>query len=393
MLSATWHGFVEASGLILAHFKVTPSDIHESRQYSPLHRAALDGHRALVELFASAPGVDVHAVDEDGDTPLHIAAGIGYREIVEYLLRHQKLDAHVNIRNRDGQTALFRAAMGGHCATAQCILSTPGIVVNVPDNEGDTPLHTAALEGHREMVECLLAVPSGVSVNSANDDGQTALHLVAVASHRHCETAECLLSVPGVNVNAATLLDETPLHYAACLGRIEIVRQLLSTPSIDSNALNYNGETPLHLAARRGHREIIELLVSSPGVCVSIVNQDRRTPADVARFREHHEVVGILEPPPPPTKSCKTDNDNNSKGSSARDGRQSATTRGRRVRYCRRRRSLNIGGRRCRDITAQSESPYPPFWSRINPSRICRLGGPPLAAWERVVQWYAYGGL
>ena len=38
----------------------------------PLHHAAYEGHREIVELLI-AKGADVNAKDEDGDTPLDVA--------------------------------------------------------------------------------------------------------------------------------------------------------------------------------------------------------------------------------------------------------------------------------------------------------------------------------
>jgi len=53
----------------------------------------------------------------------------------------------------------------------------------------------------------------------------------------------------------------TPLHWAAAMGRKEIV-VLLIAKGADVNAKTKAGRTPLHAAQKNGHTEIVELLRS-----------------------------------------------------------------------------------------------------------------------------------
>ena len=54
---------------------------------TPLHRAASEGHKEIVELLI-AKGADVNAKRNDGKTPLDDAVVMGRKEISDLLRKH-----------------------------------------------------------------------------------------------------------------------------------------------------------------------------------------------------------------------------------------------------------------------------------------------------------------
>ena len=70
--------------------------------YTPLHRAASNGLKEIVELLL-AKGADVNAKNDGGFTPLHYAASRRDKEIAELLIAK---DADVNAKMEDGDTPL-----------------------------------------------------------------------------------------------------------------------------------------------------------------------------------------------------------------------------------------------------------------------------------------------
>ena len=72
------------------------------RHATPLHPAALYGHKEVVELLIAA-GADVNAKEKYEKTPLHHASKAGYYEIVELLIA---AGADVNVKNIAGKTPL-----------------------------------------------------------------------------------------------------------------------------------------------------------------------------------------------------------------------------------------------------------------------------------------------
>ena len=75
-------------------------------------------------------------------------------------------------------------------------------------------------------------------------------------------TAATAALADGASVNAADVLQITPLHLAAGIGRTDLA-QLLIENGADVNAKNARGHTPLDLAANNGHTDIVKLLEES----------------------------------------------------------------------------------------------------------------------------------
>jgi ankyrin repeat protein len=50
--------------------------------YTPLHRAAINGHLDVVKYLVEEKGADVKAAYNDGRTPLHRTAGSGNLDVV-----------------------------------------------------------------------------------------------------------------------------------------------------------------------------------------------------------------------------------------------------------------------------------------------------------------------
>jgi ankyrin repeat protein len=78
--------------------------------WTPLHRAAYDGHLEVVKYIAEHLE-DKNPAADDGWTPLHIAAQEGHLEIVKYIAGYLE---DTNPAADDGSTPLRFAKQGGH---------------------------------------------------------------------------------------------------------------------------------------------------------------------------------------------------------------------------------------------------------------------------------------
>ena len=91
--------------------------------------------------------------DETGNTPLVWAGTAGQTEATLFLV---EAGVDVNHRGFLGNTALSRAARGGHVECLRALLSSPDIDPNIGNEKKQFTLHFAAFKKQRECVRALL---------------------------------------------------------------------------------------------------------------------------------------------------------------------------------------------------------------------------------------------
>uniref|UniRef100_A0A8D2QPI2 Ankyrin repeat and sterile alpha motif domain containing 1A n=1 Tax=Zosterops lateralis melanops TaxID=1220523 RepID=A0A8D2QPI2_ZOSLA len=189
-------------------------------------------------------GPNVNCVDSTGYTPLHHAALNGHKDVVEVLLRN---DALTNVADCKGCYPLHLAAWKGDADIVKLLI-----------HQG--PSHTKVNEQNAlEIKELKKYGPFDPYINAKNNDNETALH--CAAQHGHTEVVKVLLEEltdPTMRNNKF----ETPLDLAALYGRLEVVKMLLNAhPNLLS--CNTKKHTPLHLAARNGHKAVVHVLLDA----------------------------------------------------------------------------------------------------------------------------------
>ncbi|XP_031204170.1 ankyrin repeat and SAM domain-containing protein 1A isoform X2 [Mastomys coucha] len=189
-------------------------------------------------------GPNVNCVDSTGYTPLHHAALNGHRDVVEVLLRN---DALTNVADSKGCYPLHLAAWKGDAQIVRMLI-----------HQG--PSHTRVNEQNAlEIKELKKYGPFDPYINAKNNDNETALH--CAAQYGHTEVVKALLEEltdPTMRNNKF----ETPLDLAALYGRLEVVKLLLGAhPNLLSCSTRKH--TPLHLAARNGHKAVVQVLLDA----------------------------------------------------------------------------------------------------------------------------------
>ena len=144
----------------------------------PLHDAARDGDRAMVERFI-AEGADVQEIDsETALTPLIEAALAGDKEIVALLI-----EKGADPAGRDGKgfTALHAAAHMGHVDIVELLIDQ-GVDLNDQQNTSKiTPLHAAAERDYPDVAEVLIL--RGAEIDPKTGSGHTPVVMAVLNGH------------------------------------------------------------------------------------------------------------------------------------------------------------------------------------------------------------------
>ncbi|XP_014231509.1 ankyrin-1-like [Trichogramma pretiosum] len=192
---------------------------------SPLHTAMDNGDKRGVE-FMLRRGDDPNAVNRWGDTPLHVVC---------------RRDGD----DDDSAKMLFELSRDVYRP----------IKIDAQNDNEDTPLHLALRFDNSRLAELLLR--KGASPNAVNQWGQTPLHVICSRQYTADDLAELFFRTSEemgrpVQVNAQTMLGDSPLHLALDKGHKRLAESLLRRGA-DPSAVNANGETALHVVARSWH--------------------------------------------------------------------------------------------------------------------------------------------
>lgn len=213
--------------------------VRDESEKLPLHWAAGNGHKAMVELLLSN-GADVNARMQGGpgwggkgETPLYLAADKGFRTVCETLLAR---GADPNLGDSSGTPPIFSAVWRGDEAMLRLLLAKGAKVNPEPGKKGYTPLHNATTTNIARIL-----IEAGAAVDALNNDNQSPLHASAGAGNR--EVVEVLLAA-GANPNLKDKDGKTPLHLAAANWRASVIAPLIAKGA-NPNERNTYGGVPL----------------------------------------------------------------------------------------------------------------------------------------------------
>jgi ankyrin repeat protein len=136
-----------------------------------LYLATTMGRTAVVELLLNYNTNNVILVDE-GLTTLHCASRSGIVESVLLLLDRTTEPTFLEIRNREGRTALSEAAERGHVEVVDALIRR-GADINSRDNTGKSPLHLAVQNDLETVVESLISC--GADIEAEDNDEKVPL--------------------------------------------------------------------------------------------------------------------------------------------------------------------------------------------------------------------------
>jgi ankyrin repeat protein len=176
------------------------------------------------------------------------------RKLIEAIERGDDL----NVRNKLGET-LLHVSVRNNFFDIVSILIDAGAGLNIKDKTGQTPLHMAAVS--RYGISFRLLVNAGADLDARTQTGQSPLYLLA--QENYLRRAHMTLEhVKGIDVEAKTIRDQTPLHAALSRGHVKMVRLLLGYGA-SVMAKTTDGDSALNIAVKHGNKESVELIIDS----------------------------------------------------------------------------------------------------------------------------------
>jgi ankyrin repeat protein len=190
-----------------------------------------------------------------GSTPLCKAAAAGQLRVVNYLLDH---GANIDLKC-GGEAPLHHATSSGNKAMVELLLKR-GADVNATDSTGGTALHIATQNGFRTVAEVLLSFHADPNARNAEiNQRRTPLHFAA--SLGHIEMMKLLIGA-GADVNVRDKLGSTPLFDAIGAGKTDSLKTLLAAKS-NPNLANYKGVMPISFAASKNEWASVQALLEA----------------------------------------------------------------------------------------------------------------------------------
>ncbi len=299
--------------------RVNNSKLGNIHGKTSLHYVMRDNIIDKASIFISA-GVDVNAVNGEGETALHSAPYTKSTAYVKFLL---DMKANVNVRDKDGCSPLYNSVhstpeivkllidRGANVSIVTTWGSTPlhfavreevifksdpeiikiliksGADVNAKGHENTTPLHNAVSRGNIEAVKILLK--AGANVNARDEHGYTTLHMA-----NDLEKTKLLIK-SGAELRVKNSWGERPLHTISRKGTLEQVKFLLTTSAKnDINSQTDSGNTPLIRASMNQTKDVIQALLNA-GANVHARNKEGNTPLHGDWFSTISPDTGAVE--------------------------------------------------------------------------------------------------
>ena len=297
-----------------------------------LFSAVKAGDLATVQWCLKSDLLSINDRDDSGRSTLHVAASEGNEEITTFLLRSS---ADVNFKDHRGNTPLNDAVLECHDRIAALIREhAPGTLLSFDGSQAGTKMCEAAGTGDLEQVKRLLE--NKVDVNAHDYDGRTGLHLAAcegraeVVEHLLAARADAAwrdkfgntalddairhghASIKQLVYNAGARVSGMGNILKACAASadggphaIELTENLVDN-GLDPKAGDYDGRTPLHLAACSGKLGLLEYFISKIKAGGSgkdgdeeshfnVVDRQGFTPLDDADRHGNEAAIVLLE--------------------------------------------------------------------------------------------------
>ena len=271
----------------ISHFKTVevlirdcncnPDCVNNNKQ-TPLHLACQYGYADVVKYFVEKCKCNLYVEDKDKMVPLFVACQYGWVDIVKFLADYFRDSKYKTI-------SLSIACKYGQCKVVQYLIENLNCDIVGTDNSGLVPLWYACDGQHKDVIEYLTnqmiamgssAIKNLLDHNITEKSGAEWISPLQVA----CEKGD-LNTIKLLASKGTTLQQTTLLHFACRGGKIDTIQYLIEEFAVDVNSQDNEGDTPLHIAAMLGHVDVIKCLIEArcDPLCKNIYGN---TPAHLA---------------------------------------------------------------------------------------------------------------
>ncbi|XWS58375.1 hypothetical protein CRYUN_Cryun08bG0028800 [Craigia yunnanensis] len=339
-----------------------------SQEDTVIHIAAKFKQKEMAEKILKLQPSLVYQRNTKGDIPLHIAARLGSEETVELfigfsnktwasrevvegeLADQEKLVRMVNLKK---ETALHEAVKNYHYRIVEMLIKEDPELTELTNVAGESPLFLAVDRKFVDIAKLILQADQccfdgrnnmnalhAAVVRSKSEVAKLFPYLTmliwehpprAIADLKAFADVNCfknIFNIPFILINLVlpsrintafikALLEKypsaimkvddygwTPLHYAACLGKSNILKLLLTNESNDEKAIfspdsiassrDKEGMTILHVAAKEGRVKILKILAKlCPGIW-DMQDNKGRTALHLAVEKEESRAVKFI---------------------------------------------------------------------------------------------------
>lgn len=263
-----------------------------SRGNTPLHCATLSSHSNLVHLFVSKINDNgIKLKNNMGDTALHLAvAGDSHEDLKITRILVERCPILGKEDNFSKEYPIYIAAERGSLEILQFLLRFRDFPVI--GRSGKTALH-AALARRNVGIFTFLVENRRELVAQKDDQGNTPLHYVA--SSGDLEMARSILNASS-NQYIAHIHDNigiSPIHVAAFQGHVKLIQLILQSRPDSFELVDNSGRNFLHVAVNEGRKNVVKYVIENGELKYLLSNQQDNngdTPLHLA-VRNHNLVM------------------------------------------------------------------------------------------------------
>ena len=274
--------------LLKAGAKIDETDVDNR---TALHWACYQGNQKLVKLLLSK-GADHNLQEKELRTPLHLSTFHDNIKVIQALLRCVK-GKEIDTPDNNQMTALCWCVYHDRVESTRLLLKHGASPASF-DKDFRTVLHWTSTNKDPTILKLLLEHikdKDKQQLNFEDSKGQTLLHMAVGQSN--ISLVEYLVSLPETKLNSRDQLERTPLHWAAILKEVDMVRLLLHHKA-EHSVGDKNGIRPLHYAVQSGSLETVEAMLNSNANIIDEPADDQRTALMWASVKGNDQIMKLL---------------------------------------------------------------------------------------------------